>query len=408
MKTGHSNSQKKLADNLLILSRITAAVSGLTELETILKIGLEKTLEYLEGVSGGIMLLDEQKKILYYRVYTGLSERYAREIHPKIGEGIAGKVVQTGKAILWDDISQIPEAGRPHLLDREDLKAFICVPLRAKGNVLGVMNCAGLKPYSFTEEDMHLLNSIGDQLGIAIEQAKLYEQLQKSREKYRQIARQVIIAQEEERKRISKEIHDETSQMLAALTFNLQALLEMAEMIGVDNQQFKEMLKKALSTTVQIHTEVGRLIADLRPALLDTLGLIPAIRQHAESNLIPLGINVSFHYEGAKKSLAPEVEVTLFRWTQGVIGNIIQHSQAKKVSIAMKRDSSKIELSISDDGIGFDPSKLTVKSEGGHGTGMFIMKERLRTIGGDCLIQSQPGLGTTVTATIPLSQSNHE
>ena len=96
MKTEHSDSQKKLADNLLILSRITAAVSGLTELETILKIGLEKTLEYLEGVSGGIMLLDEQKKILYYRVYTGLSERYAREIHPKIGEGIAGKVVQTG------------------------------------------------------------------------------------------------------------------------------------------------------------------------------------------------------------------------------------------------------------------------------------------------------------------------
>ena len=100
--------------------------------------------------------------------------------------------------------------------------------------------------------------------------------------------------------------------MLAALTFNLQALLEMAEMIGIDNQQFKEMLKKALSTTVQIHTEVGRLIADLRPALLDTLGLIPAIRQHAESNLIPLGISVSFHYEGAKKPLAPEVEVTYF------------------------------------------------------------------------------------------------
>ncbi|RJX23339.1 MAG: hypothetical protein C4554_11290 [Dethiobacter sp.] len=281
-----------------------------------------------------------------------------------------------------------------------------CITVRIRINVMGVINCASLKAHHFTESDIHLLHSIGEQLGIAVEQAKLYEQLQSGREKYRQIARQVIIAQEEERKRISKELHDETSQMLAGLTFNLQALIEMAEMIGIEDRKFKDLLKKTLSSTVQINTEVGRLISDLRPTLLDTLGLIPAIRQHAESNLTHLGINVSFKYEGADKPLRPEVEVSLFRWAQGVIGNIMQHSQAKKVSIFLKGDSHKIELCISDDGIGFDPSKLTVKSGRGKGAGMFILKERLRSVGGDCLIQSQPGQGTTVTATVPLSQAS--
>jgi len=404
MTLGNADSENKATDSLLIFSRITAAVSGLSELDAILNIGLEKTLEFMDGVSGGIMLLDEQKKMLYYRVYKGLSQQHVQGMHLKMGEGIAGKVAQTGKAILLDDISLIPGAARPHLIDMEGLKAFISVPLRARGNILGVMNCASTKAHHFTEKDMHLLNSIGEQLGIAIEQAKLYEQLQSSREKYRQIARQVIMAQEEERKRISKELHDETSQMLTGLTFNLQALIEMAEIMSIEDRQFKEMLKKALASTVQINTEVGRIISNLRPTLLDTLGLIPAIREYAETNLTPLGINVSFQYKGFDKPLRPEVEISLFRWAQGVIGNIMQHSQAQNVSIVLKGDQHKLELLISDDGKGFDPSKLTVKSGRGRGTGIFIMKERLILVGGNCLIQSQPGQGTAVTATVPLTQ----
>jgi signal transduction histidine kinase len=404
MTLGNADSENKATDSLLIFSRITAAVSGLSELDAILNIGLEKTLEVLDGVSGGIMLLDEQKKTLYYRVSKGLSQHYAEGMHLKIGEGIAGKVAQTGKSILLDDISVIEGVPHPHLIDMEGLKAFISVPLRARGNILGVMNCASTKAHHFTEKDMHLLNSIGEQLGIAIEQAKLYEQLQSSREKYRQIARQVIMAQEEERKRISKELHDETSQMLTGLTFNLQALIEMAEIMSIEDRQFKEMLKKALASTVQINTEVGRIISNLRPTLLDTLGLIPAIREYAETNLTPLGINVSFQYKGFDKPLRPEVEISLFRWAQGVIGNIMQHSQAQNVSIVLKGDQHKLELLISDDGKGFDPSKLTVKSGRGRGTGIFIMKERLILVGGNCLIQSQPGQGTAVTATVPLTQ----
>ncbi len=148
---------------------------------------------------------------------------------------------------------------------------------------------------------------------------------------------------------------------------------------------------------------MSRLIADLRPTLLDTLGLIPAIRQYAESNLSHQGINVSFKFERVSKPLPAEVEAGLFRCAQGGIGNIMQHSQARNASISLSRDGDELVLCISDDGKGFDVSALTEIEEGGRGAGVFSMKERVALLGGTCSIQSQPGEGTTAIARIPLT-----
>jgi signal transduction histidine kinase len=284
----------------------------------------------------------------------------------------------------------------------EGLKAFLSVPLRAKDRVLGVMNVASRTPRRFTERDMHLLHSIGDLLGVAIEQANLYEQLRQGRERYRQLARQVLLAQEEERRRIARELHDETSQTLSGLALNLQVLMEMGKIIGIQDSEFIARLKKTHSLAIQISNEVSRLIADLRPTLLDTLGLVPAIRQYAESNLSSLGINVSFQLEGVSRSLPPEMELGLFRWAQGAIGNIMQHSQATNAALSLKREGSELVLTISDDGIGFDVTQITGIEESGRGAGLFSMKERVRLLGGSCTVQSQPGQGTTLTARVPL------
>lgn len=388
---------------IIALSRISAAISGLWDLEAILKVGLNSVLEIMNGVVGGVMLLDEQTTTLSYFVSHGFSPQYGEEMRMRLGEGIAGKVAQDGRAILLEDISQEPNVVRPDLVKTEGLKAFLSVPLRAKDKILGVMNVASPMPRCFSKRDMYLLHSIGDILGTAIEQAKLYEQLKKSRERYRELARQILIAQEEERRRIARELHDETSQMLSGLALNLQALIEMAEGAGVQNPEFKERLKKTHTLTVQASAEVSRLIANLRPTLLDTLGLIPAIRRYAETHLVPMGIDVTFELEEAVKPLLPEVEMGLFRWAQGVIGNIIQHSQARHAAIELRREGDEVMLCISDDGKGFDVSQLTGIDKGGRGAGLFSIKERIGLLGGTCSVQSQTGKGTTVTARIPIT-----
>jgi signal transduction histidine kinase len=322
----------------------------------------------------------------------------------KLGEGIAGKVAQSGRSVLLEDISSEPNAARLDLISLEGLKAFISVPLRAKDNVLGVMNVASHVPHRFTKEDVHLLHSIGDQLGIAIEQATLNERLRKARERLRKLARQNLVAEEEERRRIARELHDETSQSLSGIALQLEALIEMSAKSGNQDAQFIAGLKKVQSLTVQVHKEVNRVMSNLHPSVLDTLGLVAAVRQHAKNNLQPLNINVTVEVKGTEMRFPPDVEAALFRVFQGSIGNIAEHSKAKNASIVLVYQPDEFSLSISDDGQGFDVSKITDVEESGRGRGVFSMRERIGFLGGTSGIESKIGAGTTVWAKIPIGQ----
>jgi signal transduction histidine kinase len=398
-----SKTEKHYHD-LVALSRVSAAISGLQDLDSILRIGLDNVLNIMNGTVGGIMLLDEPSQTLSYRVYHGLSDKYAEEMRLKLGEGIAGKVAQSGRSVLLEDISSEPNAARLDLISLEGLRAFISVPLRAKDNVLGVMNVASHVPHRFTKEDVHLLHSIGDQLGIAIEQAILHERLRKARERLRKLARQNLVAEEEERRRIARELHDETSQSLSGIALQLEALIEMSAQSGNQDAQFIAGLKKVQSLTVQVHKEVSRVISNLHPAVLDTLGLVAAVRQHAKNRLQPLNINVTTEVKGTEMRFPPDVEAALFRVVQGTIGNIVKHSKAKNASIVLVYRPGEFSLSISDDGQGFDVSKITDVEESGRGRGLFSMRERIGFLGGTSGVESKIGLGTTVWAKIPIGQ----
>ena len=183
---------------LKALSRISAALSGLADLDAILTVALDSTLEIVSGTIGGILLLDEQTQTLTYRIHKGLRTQDINAIRIRPGEGIAGRVALNGKSVLLEDISADPVVIHEDFATTKGLKAFISIPLRGKEKVLGVINAASYNTHSFTTEDMLLLNSIGDQLGIAIEHAQLYERLKNARERYRKLARQTLLAEENE------------------------------------------------------------------------------------------------------------------------------------------------------------------------------------------------------------------
>ncbi|MFP3879842.1 MAG: histidine kinase, partial [Dehalococcoidia bacterium] len=290
------------------------------------------------------------------------------------------------------------------LVALEGLRAFVSVPLRAKDNVLGVMNVASHVPHRFTKEDVHLLHSIGDQLGTAIEQAQLHERLRKARERLRRLARQNLVAEEDERRRIARELHDETSQSLSGIALQLEALIEKAASSDNPDAELVTALKKVQSLTVQVHKEVSRVISNLRPALLDTVGLVAAIRQHAKNRLEPVGINLTIEVKGTEIRLPPDVEAALFRVAQGVIGNIAEHSKAKNAFITLVYQAGEFSLGVSDDGQGFDVSKITDVEESGRGRGLFSMRERIGFLGGTSNLESKIGVGTSVWAKIPIGQ----
>jgi GAF domain-containing protein len=154
---------------LLALSHISSAISGLQDLDTILRITLDDVLKLINSDIGGILLVDEETNTLYYRVQRGLSPKYAEEMRMPIGEGIAGGVASSGESMVLEDISKDPRAACPDLVSREGLRGFASIPLKTKDRVIGVMNIASYVANRFAADDVSLLSSIGDYLGTAIE-----------------------------------------------------------------------------------------------------------------------------------------------------------------------------------------------------------------------------------------------
>ncbi|MFC1944864.1 GAF domain-containing protein [Chloroflexota bacterium] len=398
---GSESKPLKPYSELFALSRVSAAVSGLRNLDAIFEVTLDTVLEVMNGNIGWILLVDEATQALQLQVLRGLSEKYAKQMHLKIGEGIAGVVAQTGKAMLVEDLSVDKRAAWVALINTEGLKAFVSVPLRSKDKVLGVLNVASRLPRNFTTEDMHLLYAVGDQVGLAIDQAELYESLRQGRENYRQLARHMLIAQEEERGRVARELHDETSQSLTGLSLNIQAIVDIAKASNYGDDAFKARLEKAHDISVQLNSEISKIMKSLRPTALDSLGLGPAIHQYAESRFQSACINISVNHEGIEDRLPREVEFGLYRIVQGSISNISWHSGATKAAINLQCTSSELTMEIEDDGRGFDASRPIEVDESGRGRGLFSIKERASLLGGSCDILSHIGKGTKIIVKVP-------
>jgi signal transduction histidine kinase len=387
---------------LSTLSRISSVVTGLQDLDTILRNALDSVLELINADIGGILLWDEETKTLRYRVYRGLSPSYAESVQLSPSQGIAGRAAQTGEPLLLEDISKDPRTAHPVSIRAEGIRGFVSIPLKSKARVVGVMNVASHAIGRFGADDVSLLSSIGDYLGTAIEQANLYARLERARERYQALLRHALTAQEQERKRIARELHDETSQAITSLTLSLQAIMAMAEMKGITDSEFMNKVKTTYSFAVHAGYEIVRLMKELRPTLLDELGLAAAIHRYAKDSLQAKGINVVAEFSGMEERLPPEVEVTLYRVAQGLIGNILEHSEAKNVSIKIERSANECILRIEDDGRGFDVSKVTQVEASGRGAGLFTMRERMSLVGGTGVVESKPGKGTRAVAKVPL------
>jgi len=386
---------------LLALSKISSTVNEQWDLDAILRIALDIVLEIINGTIAGVMLIDEETNSLSYRMQRGLSAKYADNVQLSLGEGIAGSVAKTGMPILVEDVSLDARAAHGDLVRMEGLKGFASVPLKTTDKIVGVMNVASRMPAKFTEDDLNLLTSIGHQIGTAVEQARLCERLAMASERYQELLRRALTAQEEERKRIARELHDETSQQLTSLALSLQAVIGLAEMKEIGDKEFLEKLKRAHSNAIYAGNEIVKLMKELRPTLLDELGMAAAIRRYAKDTLEPHGISVTTEMKGAEERFQPEVEVTLFRVAQGAIGNVLKHSEANNARIVLECNANDCMLQIEDDGKGFDARKLTKVDPSGRGAGLFTMKERIKLVGGYCRVESQPGRGTRIKVRVP-------
>jgi signal transduction histidine kinase len=225
---------------------------------------------------------------------------------------------------------------------------------------------------------------------------KLYEELQQRDKLRARLLQKLIRAQEEERRRIARELHDETSQVIGALALELDtAVATLPE--GASRERLLEARALALRTLDGIH----RLSFDLRPSVLDDLGLFRAIEWYAERDLKKRGIAVRCETDEEEGRLAPEIETALFRAVQEAFTNIVKHSRAETVLIQCALTPQAVTIEIEDDGRGFDPASISDTAATGRGLGLAGIRERMEILGGDALIDSAPGQGTRLVLTVP-------
>ncbi len=279
----------------------------------------------------------------------------------------------------------------------------IGVPLFAKQQVVGsVVFSVKQNIEPFTHRDLSLIIAIAGQLSIAIENASLYQEVQEREAMRGEMLQQVVAAQEKERQRIARELHDSTGQSLTALGLGLAAASDnLYKNTDIAAHQLQE-LRALNSQTLQ---DVHNLVTDLRPSLLDNLGLMSALRSQVQAFQKRTGVHAAFTHTGIKRREDPSMELALYRIAQEALTNIAKHAQATEAKVRLISRPDRLCLRIRDNGRGFNTEKVLDSSQKDRESwGLLGMQERVSLIGGHFFIRSRQNVGTIIQVCIPLPQ----
>jgi two-component system, NarL family, sensor histidine kinase DevS len=296
----------------------------------------------------------------------------------------AGRVLERRGSERVDSVLEDPEIDQ-QTARRLGVHSALFVPLIARGRAIGVMiahDRSGPSP-SFTDDDVRLAETFADRAAIAVD---LSERVG------RDALRRVVAAQELERKRLARELHDETAQALTSILLGLKPLEQDAS--SSEERAAVASLRELVVSTLQ---DVRRLAVELRPSALDDFGLGTAVERLAETFREQTGMRVDLETQLGDGRLPSEVETALYRIVQEALANVVKHAGAARVSILLTNKNASVAAVIEDDGAGFDPSRV-----GDDVLGLVGMRERVGLVGGDLRIESSEGAGTTIVAEVPL------
>jgi signal transduction histidine kinase len=260
------------------------------------------------------------------------------------------------------------------------------------------VSVASARPRRFTEEDLQLLQVVADRVAPAIERGRLDEAVRANREQLKALSRRLLTAQEEERRRLAVELHDELGQVLTAVKINLASLQCPAGAATAPAN-----LRDTIASVDKAMERVRDLALDLRPSVLDDLGLAAAVRWYGDRFARTMHIDTHLSIDAVPK-LSPELETACFRVAQEALTNVARHAQARNVWVDLHLVGDALDLRIRDDGVGFDARVARERAIGGASMGLLGMQERVSLAGGVYELSTGPGRGTEVKACLPLGR----
>lgn len=382
--------------HLTAINRVILAANRPGEIHDVLYSILEIVVEVVRVEAGWIYLRDPERDCFHLATWYGVSASHQAELlhEPEAPlcrcqqEFIAGHL-QRGPARYI--------CGRLETQNQPQAIHHISIPLAAVDEKFGVMNLLPRAGERISDEDHELLRGIGAQISELVANAWLRIKLDE-KEMARQLLLEFLVkAQEEERRRLARELHDGAGQMLTSLLVRLKTLEKKA-----DAPDMCSGLSSALAVAEETLEQVRELSYRLRPATLEEFGLPVALETLAHEIAEEAALTVTCHTDLGDVALTPEAEVTLYRIAQEAMTNVVRHARATKLSVELTQRPNGILLYIEDDGCGFSPY-LAPAHLGQHHMGLISMQERAEIIGGSFELMSAPGRGASILVQVPLT-----
>lgn len=356
---------------------------------------MQLSADVIDAGAASLMLIDEEHDELVFEVSHGSRSKMLRQQRIPLDEGIAGWVARNGYPVIVNDARTDPRFS--HRVDVRTgflTQSIAAVPLKIKGRIIGVLEV--LNKYSgagFNQEDVRLMSSIAAQAAIAIENARLYQQVRQERD-------HIIKAQEDVRRELARKLHDGPVQLLSAISMSLDHLERLNEVkpeaVHIEINALRNLVRQATR-------DARNVLFELRPIILETQGLLAALEEYV--NQLRNSESFDIHFKSVEEvNLDPKVAGTIFSIVQEAINNIRRHAEARNVWVSLELKNNRLVVIIRDDGEGFDVEKTDAGYDKRGSFGLLNMRERAQLIEAELHIQSRteaPNRGTTIQLTMP-------
>ena len=385
----------KTLESSALLSLLDAELAS-GDLDALMKKVLDITTQTFEASLGMILLLDTESGALKVACSVGPGVNLPEDFKVELGSGFSGKIAVTGEPGMILDINNI-EAGALRPMVRLQAKSLWGVPLKAEGQVIGVMIIGFPKPYEWLPTERELMRAIGDRTALAIERARMMDELREREQRIADLSGHLLRVQEEERKRISRELHDETGQALMVIRLYL-GMME----TGITARNVRGKIRETVEVVDRTIEGIRRIIGKLSPLVLQELGLVAAIRKEAKDFAKNTGVKARVLISEDVGRLAPGTEQAIYRVVQEALHNVAKHAKASNVTVQVVRENQQVQVIVEDDGIGIQP-RSGVKEQP-QSFGLAGIKERIAMLGGVSRVVSAEGKGTRIEINVPAGE----
>jgi signal transduction histidine kinase/putative methionine-R-sulfoxide reductase with GAF domain len=389
---------EKRVEELAVVNEMGTSLSSTLDLDEVLTLIMERINAVLKVEAGSLLVIDDETGELVFQIALGEKAEGVKPFRLPIGQGIAGHVAQSGEPLMISDVQKDRRHYKEVDITTDFLtRSILCVPMIFKGKVIGVIEIMNKLEGDFTENDLTLLNSIATYSAIAIENARLHQSVLAERDR-------VVVAQEEERRRLARELHDGPTQLVAGMLMKLdfveKALNRAPSLAEEEIVQLTELGQRA---SHQMRT----LLFELRPLILETQGLVPALkmflaRREEEEAGTTLHLEVSTERGDDQLTRRdPKDEAAIFAIVQEAVRNALNHAQADNIWVRLAEQAGELMVMVQDDGVGFDTTVMENDYAQRASLGMVNIRERAELVGGHLTLRSAPGQGTEVMIRVP-------